>query len=139
MATLSSLTTSVINYLDAKITAATATSEDIVLQSKALQQINEAQNLVSSTSSVVSGTEIDFSAAQVFTKTLTENTTLTFSNFNIGEVKDLVVTGDYTLTFPLAANTVFGQYDGTKSNLIQVLCTSVSPQEFWISINQPLV
>ena len=136
MATLSSLTTSVINYLDAKITAATATSEDIVLHSKALQQLAESQNIVSSVSAVIPGTEVDFSTAQVFTKTITENTTLTFSNFSIGEVKDLVVTGDFSLTLPAAANIITGINDGTQDNLIQVLCTSADPEQFWVTINQ---
>lgn len=139
MATTSSLIANVINYLDGKITAATATSEDIVLQSKALEQLGNAQDLVNAVSVDLTGTEVDFSAGQVFTKTLTSNTTLTFSNFNIGEVKDLVVTGDFTLTLPLAANIVFGAYDGSVSNLIQVLCTRESPSQFWVSINQPLV
>ena len=86
MATLASLTTSVINYLDAKITAATATSEDIVLQSKALQQLGDAQDLLNAVSLEIPADTVDFSAGQVFTKTLGANTTLTFTNFNIGEV-----------------------------------------------------
>ena len=138
MATLSSLTTSVINYLDAKITAATATSEDIVLQSKALQQLGDAQDLLNAVSIEIPADTVDFSAGQVFTKTLAANTTLTFTNFNIGEVKDLVITGDYTLTLPVAANIVTGIYDGTVDNLIQVLCTSSSPAQFWVTINQPV-
>ena len=79
MATLSSLTTSVINYLDAKITAATATSEDIVLQSKALQQLGDAQDLLNAVSIEIPADSVDFSAGQVFTKTLGANTTLTFT------------------------------------------------------------
>lgn len=138
MATLASLTTSVINYLDAKITAATATSEDIVLQSKALQQLGDAQDLLNAVSVEIPADTVDFSAGQVFTKTLGANTTLTFANFSIGEVKDLVITGPYTLTLPVASNIVFGQYDGTKTNLIQVLCTSSSPAQFWVTINQPV-
>lgn len=136
MATTSSLIANVINYLDAKITAATATSEDIVLQSKALQQLGDAQDLLNSVSVDISGTEVDFSAGQVFTKTIGANTTLTFTNFSIGEVKDLVISGDYTLTLPAAANVITGVYDGTKDNLIQVLCTSSSPAQFWVTINQ---
>lgn len=106
MATTSSLIANVINYLDAKITAATATSEDIVLQSKALQQLGDAQDLLNSVSVEISGTDVDFSSGQVFTKTIGENTTLTFSNFSIGEVKDLVITGNFTLTLPAAANII---------------------------------
>lgn len=136
MATTSSLISNVINYLDAKITAATATSEDIVLQSKALQQLGDAQDLLNSVSVEISGTEVDFSAGQVFTKVINANTTLTFANFSIGEVKDLVISGDFTLTLPAAANVITGVYDGTQDNLIQVLCTSSSPAQFWVTINQ---
>jgi hypothetical protein len=78
-------------------------------------------------------TDVNFSTAQVFTKTLTGDTTLTFSNTAIGMVKDLVITGDHTLTLP-AGSTVAGTYDGTVSNLIQVLVTGAS--EYWFSISQ---
>ena len=85
------------------------------------------------TSSALS-TDVDFSSAQVFTKTLSGNTTLTFSNTAIGMVKDLVITGDHTLTLP-SGSTVAGTYDGTVSNLIQVVVTGAS--EYWYSISQP--
>ena len=85
------------------------------------------------TSSALS-TDVDFSTAQVFTKTLTANTTLTFSNTGIGMVKDLVITGDYTLTLP-SGSTVAGTYDGTVSNLIQVVVTGAG--QYWYSISQP--
>lgn len=79
-------------------------------------------------------TNVDFSTAQVFTKTLSGNTTLTFSNTAIGMVKDLVITGDYTLTLP-SGSTVAGTYDGTVSNLIQIVVTGAST--YWYSISQP--
>jgi len=86
------------------------------------------------TTSAALATDVDFSTAQVFTKTLTGNTTLTFSNTEIGMVKDLVITGDHTLTLP-AGSTVAGTYDGTVSNLIQVVVTGAS--QYWYSISQP--
>ena len=85
------------------------------------------------TTSAALATNVDFSTAQVFTKTLSANTTLTFSNTEIGMVKDLVITGDYTLTLP-AGSTVAGTYDGTVSNLIQVVVTGAS--QYWFSISQ---
>jgi hypothetical protein len=48
------------------------------------------------TTSAALSTNVDFSTAQVFTKTLSGATTLTFSNTAIGMVKDLVITGDFT-------------------------------------------
>ena len=86
------------------------------------------------TSSVISASDVDFSAAQIFTKTLTANTTFTFSNASIGMVKDLIITGDFTLTFPTGSKVATGEYDGTVSNLIQVLVAGSG--DYWITISQ---
>ena len=86
------------------------------------------------TTSAALSTNVDFSTAQVFTKTLSGATTLTFSNTAIGMVKDLVITGDHALTLP-AGSTVAGTYDGTVSNLIQIVVTGAS--QYWYSISQP--
>ena len=85
------------------------------------------------TTSAALATNVDFSTAQVFTKTLTGDTTLTFSNAEIGMVKDLVITGDFALTLP-AGSTVAGTYNGTVSNLIQVVVTGAG--QYWFSISQ---
>ena len=89
------------------------------------------------TTSAALTTDVDFSAAQVFTKTLAADTTLTFSNDAIGMVKDLVITGDFTLTFPTGSKIAAGEYDGTVSNLIQVLV--VGATDYWITISQEAV
>ena len=86
------------------------------------------------TTSAALATNVDFATAQVFTKTLSGATTLTFSNTAIGMVKDLVITGDFALTLP-AGSTVAGTYDGTLSNLIQVVVTGAG--QYWYSISQP--
>ena len=49
-------------------------------------------------------------------------------------VKDLVITGDHALTLP-SGSTVAGTYDGTVSNLIQIVVTGAST--YWYSISQP--
>jgi hypothetical protein len=85
------------------------------------------------TTSAAISTNVDFSTAQVFTKTLTGDTTLTFSNAEIGMVKDLVITGSHALTLP-AGSTVAGTYNGAVSNLIQVVVTGAS--QYWFSISQ---
>ena len=85
------------------------------------------------TTSAALATNVDFATAQVFTKTLSADTTLTFSNAEIGMVKDLVITGAHTLTLP-AGSTVAGTYDGSVSNLIQVVVTGAA--EYWFSISQ---
>lgn len=85
------------------------------------------------TTSAALATNVDFATAQVFTKTLSGDTTLTFSNAEIGMVKDLVITGAFVLTLP-AGSTVAGTYNGAVSNLIQVVVTGAS--EYWFSISQ---
>jgi hypothetical protein len=80
-------------------------------------------------------TNVDFATAQVFTKTLSGATTLTFSNTSIGMVKDLVITGDFALTLPVGT-TVAGTYDGTVSNLIQIVVTGAT--EYWYSISKAI-
>jgi hypothetical protein len=85
------------------------------------------------TTSAALATNVDFATAQVFTKTLSGDTTLTFSNAEIGMVKDLVITGAHTLTLP-AGSTVAGTYNGAVSNLIQVVVTGAA--EYWFSISQ---
>jgi len=87
------------------------------------------------TTSAALSTNVDFSTAQVFTKTLTANTTLTFSNTSIGMVKDLVITGAFVLTLP-TGSTVAGTYNGAVSNLIQVVVTGAS--QYWFSISQAI-
>ena len=87
------------------------------------------------TSAVISASDVDFSSAAVFTKTLSANTTLTFSNVSTGMVKDLVITGDFTLTLPASVKTIKGTYDGTVSNLIQIVSTNGSTEQ-WATISQ---
>lgn len=83
----------------------------------------------------LSGTAVDWSAAQVFTKTLSANTTLTFSNVSTGMVKDLVISGNYTLTLPSSVKTITGTYDGSATNLIQLVSTNGSTEQ-WATISQ---
>ena len=87
------------------------------------------------TTSAALATNVDFATAQVFTKTLSGDTTLTFSNTEIGMVKDLVITGAFALTLP-AGSTVAGTYNGAVSNLIQVVVTGAG--QYWFSISQAI-
>jgi hypothetical protein len=86
------------------------------------------------TSSVVAAETLDFATSQVFTKTMTADTTFVFSNTGIGMVKDLIVTGAFVPTFPAGTTLVAGTYDGSVSNLVQIVVTGAS--EYWISISQ---
>ena len=87
------------------------------------------------TAATISASDVDFSSAAVFTKTLSANTTLTFSNVSTGMVKDLVITGNYTLALPSSVKTITGTYDGTVSNLIQIVSTNGSTEQ-WATISQ---
>ena len=90
------------------------------------------------TAATISASDVDWSSAAVHTKTLTANTTLTFSNVSTGMVVDLVITGNYTLTLPASVKEITGTYDGTVSNLIQVVSTNGSTEQ-WATISQEAV
>ncbi|WP_297096359.1 hypothetical protein [uncultured Draconibacterium sp.] len=87
------------------------------------------------------GSDIDFSVAQVFPITLLTNTTLSFSNIYIGAVKDIEVTGDYTLGLPTWLKIISGEYDGTVPNLLQVKITNdqAGSESGWCTISQEVV
>ena len=73
---------------------------------------------------------LDFSAATTFTATANANATFTFSNAVQGQVIDLILTGNFTITFSETGSTfnLVGTtvYDGTTNNLIQIVCTDDS-------------
>lgn len=88
--------------------------------------------------------DVDFDAAQLFTLTPDQNTTLNITNPKVGITKSVIVTGaggSYTLAFTVGGtsgtfNLIAGEYDDTSStkNFIQIIC--VSATEFWYSISQ---
>lgn len=86
---------------------------------------------------------VDFSSAQVFTRTLNANENIVFTNYTTGAVKDLLITGDYTLGFTTGTvNIAAGEYDGSINpvpNLIQVLCVDDVAPTFWVTISQPQI
>ena len=87
------------------------------------------------TSAAVSALDVDFSSAQVFTKTVSANpSAFTFSNASVGMVKDLVVTGNVVISFPTGTKIVAGTYDGTVSNLIQIVVAGTD--DYWVSISK---
>lgn len=86
------------------------------------------------TSAAVSALAVDFATAQVFTKTISADSTFTFTNVGIGMVKDLILTGDYVPTFPSGSKIVAGTYDGTVSNLIQIVVAGTG--DYWVSISK---
>lgn len=58
------------------------------------------------TSAALSGTSVDWATAQVFTKTLSGDTTLTFSNVSTGMQINLVISGNHSLTLPTSVKRI---------------------------------
>jgi lysophospholipase L1-like esterase len=77
------------------------------------------------------GLNIDWSLGVQFIKVLTANTVLTFSNITPCKTITLVVSGNYTLTFPSGVNVsdVYN-FDGTKTNYIQIYCVNTTTPIF---------
>lgn len=84
------------------------------------------------TAAALTGTDVDWSTAQTFTKTLSANTTLTFSNVSTGMQINLVISGNYTLTLPTSVKelTNASTYDGTGENLISIVSTNGATEQF---------
>jgi len=89
------------------------------------------------TESAAVTTELDFDTAQIFTKTMTGDTTFTYSNVKVGMVKDFILTGAFVPTFPAGTKIIAGTYDGTVSNLIQII--TVASGDYWMSISKAQV
>lgn len=128
------------NFTIASVIEGNATHTGDVTGSTALTIANDVIDYAKmgtefTTAAVISASDVDFSSAAVFTKTLSANTTLTFSNVSTGMVKDLVITGNFTLTLPASVKTITGTYDGTVSNLIQIVSTNGSTEQ-WATISQ---
>ena len=87
------------------------------------------------TSAAISASDVDWSSAAVHTKTLSANTTLTFSSVSTGMTVDLVISGNYTLTLPASVKEITGTYDGTVANLIQIVSTNGSTEQ-WATISK---
>ena len=84
-----------------------------------------------------SATNVDWSLGGIYTKTLTANTTLTFSNYKLNKSIILKIAGNYTLVFPKSVKKIVGTYDGSVTNYIHLHCTKdTAVQEVWASINQ---
>lgn len=83
-------------------------------------------------SALGSGTSfsLDFSTATTFTATASGAATFTFSNAVQGQVVDLILTGNYAITFSETGSTFnkvgSTDYDGSVNNLIQIVCTDDS-------------
>ena len=77
------------------------------------------------------GVDVDWSLGDVFVKTMTANTTFTFSSLTEGKTIRLVITGDFAITFPVGiiAAEVAG-YQGTEYNVYTITCYDSTTPEF---------
>ena len=88
---------------------------------------NAPVDIIESPVSILLLLPLNFSAACTFTATASAAATFTFSGAVQGQVVDLIVTGNYALTFAETGST-FNRvgsttYDGSATNLIQIVCT----------------
>lgn len=78
----------------------------------------------------ITGTDVDWSLGIQGTKTITSDITFSFSNYFVGKVITLKLTGDYVITWPTGVTaSEVADYDGTLINYIDVRCVDdVTPQ-----------
>lgn len=88
-------------------------------------------------SSALNGTSVDWASFPIRTKTLTASTTLSFTNLVVNKTITLRITGAFALILPASVTQISGEYDGTRINLIQLLCVASAPAEVWCVISQP--
>jgi|21_taG_2_1085346.scaffolds.fasta_scaffold02306_20 hypothetical protein len=73
---------------------------------------------------------LDFSAATTFTAAASGAATFNFSNAVQGQVVDLILSGNFTITFAETGSTFNRvgsvEYDGTTNNILQIICTDDS-------------
>lgn len=117
----------------------TLTNQDITasIKSGSIDYSKVANDLKSSTA--IPASDIDWSSAGVFTKTLTAATIFTFSNLQVNKVITIVLDGNYTVTWPSYMDEnhlISGEYDGTVKNYIQVHCTNATAgsEEVWWAV-----
>ena len=102
-------------------------ADDQITYAKLADEFTEIQALT--------GNTINWDEATVFTKTVTATESFSFSNAKTGMVIDLVLTGGAGVTLPTSVKEITGTYDGTVSNLIQIVSTNGNTEQ-WATISQ---
>lgn len=84
------------------------------------------------TAAALGGTEVNWTSAQTFTKTLSGDTTLTFTGVSTGMQINLVISGNHSLTLPTSVKelTNADSYDGSGENLISIVSTNGATEQF---------
>lgn len=81
----------------------------------------------------ISASAIDWSGGAIFTKTMSGNTSFTFSNLQLNKVVTVILSGNYTPSWPSYCKRLGGSYDGSTTNYIQFHCTNSGSgtEEVW--------
>ena len=131
------------SMVDDAVTAAKLASNAVVTASIVDDNITHAKLEPRYTTLVAKGTgtnqTLDFATATTFTATMNGNATFTITNPKQGQVVDLIVAGNHTLTLAMSGAT-FNKigtvnYDGSTTNLIQiVVADDASSEIFYYSV-----
>jgi len=112
-----------------KITDANVTTAKLADDNVTFAKLEDRYTVLSALGSGTSFS-LDFSAATTFTATASGAATFTFSNAVQGQVIDLILTGNFAITFSETGATFnkvgSTDYDGASNNLIQIVCTDDS-------------
>ncbi len=84
--------------------------------------------------SAISAVDVVWTDGVHFTKTLTVNTTLTFSGFTVGKTITLEIDGNFTLTLPSGVEGDLSGFDGAKTNIIQLYCVDAGTPKFIVAL-----
>ena len=89
----------------------------------------------------MASTSIDWSLGGVYSKVMGANTTFTFAGLQQNKVITLILSGNYTATFPAYCKRISGTYDGNVVNYIQFHCTNNASgsEEVWYTISKQAV
>lgn len=113
-------------------TGITANANDIQISDNGVDHDQLAARFTASKTdygNISTDTTIDWSVAAIHQISMTGAATLNFNNYKKGQAVDLLITGNQTITFGTVSGTPSinqvgsSTYDGTKDNIIQVLCT----------------
>ena len=115
---------------DSRLSDARTPTDNSVTYAKLNSTLTSRQALVSGA--------LDWSLGGVYTRSLTANTTFTFSNLQLNKTITLVLSGNYTITLPTYCKRISGSYDGSTANYIQLHCTNATggSEEVWFTISK---
>ena len=120
-----------VNVTTAKIADANVTTAKILNDNVTHDKLENRYTAINAIGTTSGAFNIDFSLGAVHTVDLNGAHTGTFTNFKVGQVIDIIITGNHALTFSATASGTPAinkvgttAYDGTADQIIQVQCAS---------------